>query len=457
MRISLLLLAAVSITGAQASWFGTDTPQYSSWSAEELQQWLQAHDIDIPAAYQNSQSALSDLVKSHWGTYSTWTADRYASAQKYFADTKVESWDESRLREFLLDQGVVKPSGSREQLVLLAKQRYAGFQNAASSLSASASSTVYGGKASDASRSIASATSVVGGAAAQASKDVARALDDSKDYVYSSWDNNRLRDYLEEKGVLTTKAEKKRGELLALMHKAYASATDPVWHVWSDSYLHEWLVAHGVIRSDYEKNRDALQAKMAQYYYGPRDAVYDAWSDSQLKEWLVAHDVVKPDSQIKREKLIKLVHDNYANAKDTAYSAWSDSDMRAYLIDNGYLRSDAQVRRDALVDLMHKHYTAASDRVSAYLTWPDARLRAYLRQRGLPESALPTGRPGLLQETRVRWVQAEGVLERLRGAVGGGVGAAEEKIGRVLEMLGGHAEAGGKAVKEKGEGIKNEL
>ncbi|KII90875.1 hypothetical protein PLICRDRAFT_174228 [Plicaturopsis crispa FD-325 SS-3] len=43
--------------------------------------------------------------------------------------------------------------------------------------------------------------------------------------VYSTWDNNRLRDDLKEKGVLTTMAEKEHSGLLALVHKAYASAT----------------------------------------------------------------------------------------------------------------------------------------------------------------------------------------------------------------------------------------
>ncbi|KII87018.1 hypothetical protein PLICRDRAFT_176825 [Plicaturopsis crispa FD-325 SS-3] len=59
--------------------------------------------------------------------------------------------------------------------------------------------------------------------------------------------------------------KKEHGGLLALVHKAYASATETetVWHMWCDFYLHEWLVSHGVIWLDHENNCDTLQAKMA--------------------------------------------------------------------------------------------------------------------------------------------------------------------------------------------------
>lgn len=76
--------------------------------------------------------------------------------------------------------------------------------------------------------------------------------------------------------------------------------------------------------------------------------------------------------------------------------------MRDWLIAKGYLRSDAQVKRDDLYKLMNDKYTDASAATAAYLTWPDARLRAYLRANGIDDKYVPTTRPGLLQETRIR-------------------------------------------------------
>lgn len=182
MRPSVILVALSLSLAANASWFGGDASSSSS-----------------------SASAQA----------SAWSAEQYAKAQQVFHGLKADafdSWDESRLREFLLEQGVVEPKGPREQLALLAKQKYASFTSAASVYSASATSL-----ASDASKS---ATSLASGASksatslasqasksastavygdsqyqasksisstyAQATNDISRKLDDSKDYIYST-------------------------------------------------------------------------------------------------------------------------------------------------------------------------------------------------------------------------------------------------------------------------------
>lgn len=86
----------------------------------------------------------------------------------------------------------------------------------------------------------------------------------------------------------------------------------------------------------------------------------------------------------------------------------------------------------------HKDYNGRS---AAYLTWPDARLRAYLRTHGLPEDNVPTSRPGLLQETRIRYVQttnsAQAFINRIRDLMNSGVELTEEKIHQVLNLLTG--------------------
>ena len=51
------------------------------------------------------------------------------------------------------------------------------------------------------------------------------------------WDDNRLRSYLEERGVIKTKSQATRDELLGKMRDAYAKTTNPIWQAWSDSYI----------------------------------------------------------------------------------------------------------------------------------------------------------------------------------------------------------------------------
>jgi hypothetical protein len=220
---------------------------YTSWSKSELQQWLADHNIKTPPSYSTSQ--LTALVKSNWVSVQSsadsgaaWTQDQYTKAQKSFQSLKessFESWDDSRLREFLLEQGVVAPSGPREQLVLLAKQKYRGYNAAGASLSAEASKTA-GGYMSSASSVGATASTAV----AQATKDVVRKMEDGKDYVYSTWDEGRLRQFLEDKGVVDKKSASKltRKQLLEKMRGAYTSVSEPIWDSWSDSYMVRFIL-----------------------------------------------------------------------------------------------------------------------------------------------------------------------------------------------------------------------
>lgn len=178
-----------------------------------------------------------DLVKANWNSATAWTYDQYNAAQDTFQhlrESTFESWDESQLRQFLLDQGIVAPKGPKEELVLLAKQRYNSYTQAASSLASQASavpsSAIYGDTKYQASASV---SSII----ATATDSVAQTLDDSKDYVYSTWSDNQLRDYLVEKGAIKSDAQHTRDELLKLMNTAYAKVSDPVWQAWGDSSI----------------------------------------------------------------------------------------------------------------------------------------------------------------------------------------------------------------------------
>ena len=249
MRLSLFVLATISLV-VHASWFGGSNndpdPAYKSWNANELKAWLQVH--NVPLSESVSEADLRKAVEDNWNTASAWTYDQYNSAQKSFADlrdTVFDSWDESMLRQFLLEYGIVAPKGPREYLILLAKQKYKAYTTAASSFSsmasASASSAVYGSKEYQASKSVESFASHVTGAVTQAAKDISNKFDETKDYAYSTWDENQMRDWLVQKGLLKSKEQKKKEELLQMMHTAWGRVANPVWEAWSDSYIVHFL------------------------------------------------------------------------------------------------------------------------------------------------------------------------------------------------------------------------
>jgi hypothetical protein len=60
---------------------------------------------------------------------------------------------------------------------------------------------------------------------------------DARDYVWSSWNENQLRSYLQEKGIVNTPAQAKKNDLVAAVKQAYADTADNVYDTWSDSYL----------------------------------------------------------------------------------------------------------------------------------------------------------------------------------------------------------------------------
>lgn len=60
---------------------------------------------------------------------------------------------------------------------------------------------------------------------------------DTKDYVWSTWNEGQLRHYLEEKGIVDTPAQAQKNDLVAAVKKTYQDTADNVYDTWSDSYL----------------------------------------------------------------------------------------------------------------------------------------------------------------------------------------------------------------------------
>lgn len=238
-RFYSLFFLLLVLSTTTASWWSSDDDSkdadtYTSWSPAQLSAWLEAHHVAVPTSVV-SQSDLQSLVAQNWDAASKWTYDQYESAQQAFTDIRediFDKWDESQLRQFLLRQGIVAPKGPREHLVLLAKARYSSFRNAANSLASrtSATASVLGESAS----SLASSATA---AMAQSTKDAFRVLDDTRDYIFSSWSDSQLRSYLEKKGWVKPEEHKTREQLLSMMKHAYAAVTEPIYDAWSDSAM----------------------------------------------------------------------------------------------------------------------------------------------------------------------------------------------------------------------------
>lgn len=240
----LILLARLVLA---TSWFSSE-PDYAKWSHAELHTWLEHHNIKVPPSFDKSH--LYDLVDANWYSLPSslaanaefgrkWSIDQYNQAQRAFQHIKDDSfdqWDESKLRAFLLEHGVVAPSGPREQLVLLAKNKYRAYTDAAALYSSLASGSISSTYASgtDAANF---ASQCITNAVAQATDEVARGFDDTKDYVYSTWDDNRLRNWLKDHDIIEAKSAHTKNELTKLANEYYRKAIFAVWESWSDSYI----------------------------------------------------------------------------------------------------------------------------------------------------------------------------------------------------------------------------
>ncbi|KAI6038000.1 hypothetical protein EDC04DRAFT_3114032 [Pisolithus marmoratus] len=294
---------------------------------------------------------------------------------------------------------------------------------------------------SHASRQVQAASRTVSNTAAQATRELARTFDETKDHVFATWDDSRLRQWLEDRGVVEARKADTRTELLNLANNYLRKASDPVWQTWSDSYMREWLVVHNLMSPHESPPRETLLDQMKRYYYTATDKLWHVWSDLELKAWLVNHGILKSDAQKQRDELVKMVEEHYLSASDSIWGAWRDADIREWLTTHGYIddRTAPRKTRDELVNLINAKYADASAKSASYLVWPDARLRAYLRERGISEDALPTNRPGLLQETRIRWVQAstraESIFTKLRDAVNSGVITIEDTLSWICDAL----------------------
>jgi O-methyltransferase involved in polyketide biosynthesis len=97
------------------------------------------------------------------------------------------------------------------------------------------------------------------------------------------------------------------------MQHYYYDTKAYVWSSWTDSELHDWLVAHGIVRSEARIQRDKLVKMVGDNYANAQDTVWSAWSDSQMREWLIEHGYLRTDAQKTRDELIKMMNAKVQN------------------------------------------------------------------------------------------------------------------------------------------------
>lgn len=96
----------------------------STWSLADAKKWLQAHSIDLPTGA-TQQQALK-LVQDNLDTVAKRGARGAGVAQAYYeaiTEKTIDAWTESQLREYLLEHGIISPSGTLEEMRIAAKQR----------------------------------------------------------------------------------------------------------------------------------------------------------------------------------------------------------------------------------------------------------------------------------------------------------------------------------------------
>ena len=321
---------------------------YSSWSESDLKEFLDARGLPSPQpttrdkliasvrrnarlASLNMSSAASSASKSASSASSIASASA-ASAQAGLSDALFNAWSDSKLKEYLDEQGVPVPQGSKKnELIALARKQRASVAAKGSSTasSASASGASLAGKGTSVATSVASvasasgasafgaATSRAGNAYAQATDDASAKIEDLFQSAVDTWSDSRLKAFLDARGVPVPQSGK-RDELIASVrlnkHKASTGWSAWTFDTWTVENLQDYLAAN---TKKYKKkanaNRDDL-IKSAQSAYATasssggtnyasvtsylakqtdsaKDSTFDTWSDSQLKSYLDSYGV----------------------------------------------------------------------------------------------------------------------------------------------------------------------
>lgn len=291
---------------------------YAQWSESDLKAFLDERGIPVPQptardkliatvrrnarlAAVSASSSLASATNSASSAASV-ASKSAASAQSGLTDALLDSWSESRIKEFLDEHGIPVPQGSKKnELVALARKNAAKYTgNAASTVSASASSGFH------------AATSKAGNEFAKATEEVKVKAESLFDSAVDTWSESRLKAFLDARGVPVPQ-NGKRDELAAAVrlnaHKASTGYSAWTFDTWTAENLKKYLESQGKkVSKSAEKNRDEL-VKQAQSQYAVA-------SKSGGSAYASATSYLAKQTDA---------------AKDTMFDSWTDSDIKAYL------------------------------------------------------------------------------------------------------------------------------
>ena len=165
------------------------------------------------------------------------------------------------------------------------------------------------------------------------------------DWLYETWSDSDLKQYLDERGVPVPQPST-RDKLIANVRRNSRLASLAV-----------------------QENLSAVSSSASAAQKSAADAIVDAWSDSQIKEWADKNGIKVPQGS-KRNELVAIARRHSNLLFQSASSAYGAATTKA---GNQYAKAtdDAQLQAEDAFN-------------SAIETWSDSRLKAYLDSRGVP-------------------------------------------------------------------------
>ncbi|KAG6011960.1 hypothetical protein E4U54_007793 [Claviceps lovelessii] len=281
---------------------------YQSWSDSDFKSWLDKYGIPVPQPTTRDKLVAAVRRNSRLGFLKAkeQAASASASAQAAYAtltDGVIDSWSHSQLKEFCDKNNIPVPQGTRENELrsLLRKQRAS---IAGDNVQAKASSAM------------GAATSKVKNEYAKATDSASLAAQQAFDRAMSTWSENRLKAYLDARGIPVPQGSN-ADSLRAIVRKhAYKAASG--YQAWTfDDFSYDHLKAYlssvgdGVAKSLAQK-KDASREELAM----AASSAYSSASSAGGAQFASVTSYLASATE---------------SAQKEAFKSWTESELKAYL------------------------------------------------------------------------------------------------------------------------------
>lgn len=303
---------------------------YESWSDSDLKAWLDKYGFKVPksalgttkrdqlisAVRRNSRLAY---LKQQEATDSV--SESVSSAFSSLTDSTIDSWGESRLKEFCDKNGINVPQGTKtdELRALIRKQR----------------ASILG---DDVAGKLGAATSSAGNQFAKATDSATLMYEGAFNQATSTWSHSRLKSFLDARGIPVPQ-HSEIDELRALVRKhGHIAAGGWTFEDWSMANLQKFLLSNG----------DAAAQSVANKATATRDDLVGA-AKSAYSSALAA-------GGEQYDAVTKYLAQTATDAKSNAFDTWSESELKSYL-DSCGIPTPQGTKIDSLRAEARKQYT----------------------------------------------------------------------------------------------------